>query len=196
MADSDLRVFIAIELPGELITALRNFQAGLKLPGHSFVKWVEPGSIHLTLKFLGNVDVKQVDRVKDGIIKAVKSCEPFNLTTGGSGCFPSLKKPRVLWLGLEGDVENLLSLQKKIDDTMALQGFAREPRPFTAHLTLARLREDGSLCSMLEFSQLVSTAKFKPHITMKVDAVSLIRSQLTPRGAIYSRLAEYRLNPG
>ncbi len=196
MVDSDLRVFIAIELPGELVTALRTFQAGLKLAGHNFVKWVEPGSIHLTLKFLGNVDVKQVDKVKDGIIKAVKSCEPFNLITGGSGCFPSLKKPRVLWLGLEGDVENLLSLQKKIDDTMALQGFARETRPFTAHLTLARLREDCSLSSMLEFSQLVSTAKFEPHITMKVDAVSLIRSQLTPRGAIYSRLAEYRLNPG
>jgi len=195
MADANLRIFIAIELPGELITALRTFQAGLKLPGHSFVKWVEPGSMHLTLKFLGNVDIKQVDRVKDGIINAVKSCEPFNLATGGSGCFPSLRKPRVLWLGLEGDVEKLLSLQKKIDDAMALQGFAGEIRPFTAHLTLARLREDCSSSCMLEFSQMISAAKFVPHITMKVDALSLIRSQLTPRGAIYSRLAEYKLSP-
>ena len=195
MADEDIRSFIAIGLPAGLVKQLRDFQAGLKLPGEQPAKWVDPGSMHLTLKFLGNVGVKRLPAVRDEINAAVGSSGRFELLTGSTGFFPDHRKPRVFWLGLEGDTRALAMLQKAIDEAMWRLGFAREGRPFTAHLTLARLKDESSINQRAEFVRSVQSRVFEPACAIDVSSVALMRSQLTAGGAIYTRLAEFGL-PG
>jgi 2'-5' RNA ligase len=186
-----VRSFIAIELPVDLVTRLRNFQAGLNSPKLRYVKWVDPGSMHLTLKFLGSVDAGRLESIKEAAATAVRSQHPFELTTGSIGFFPGPQRARVFWLGLEGDTEELGRLQQGIDRAMAGLGFEIESRPFTAHLTLARLRDECSGAERLEFAGMVRPAVFEPGPPIQVQAVALMRSQLTPRGALYTRLAEF-----
>ena len=193
MADEVIRSFIAIELPGELAKQLKDFQAGLKSQGLHSAKWVDPGSMHLTLKFLGDVDVKSLAAVKDETGIAVRSSRRFHLVTGRTGFFPDLMRPRVFWMGLEGDIDALMALHKAIDEALSKLGYARENRPFTAHLTLARLREESSIIDRTEFARTAQAGVFKPSYDMEVNSVALMRSQLTPRGAIYTRLAEFTL---
>ncbi|MGA2367712.1 MAG: RNA 2',3'-cyclic phosphodiesterase [Dehalococcoidia bacterium] len=193
MIDREIRAFIAIELPAELRKMMSEFQAGLKRPQQRFVKWVNPGSVHLTLKFLGNVKSKQLDSIKKELQDIAGGSRTFSLVTSGTGCFPNLKRARVFWLGLDGDIEQLLKLQEKIDGALSHMGFPRENRPFTAHLTLARIKEDYSTADRLEFSELVKDARFQHPFSMKVEAVSLMQSQLNPAGAVYTRLAEFPL---
>jgi len=193
MNGESIRAFIAVELPAELIKRLKDFQTLLSPVHLRGVKWVDPGSIHLTLKFLGNVDAGRLEAVKQTVAVAVKSQRPFQLTTGGTGFFPGPQRARVFWLGLEGDIEDLGGLQKGIDRAMAGLGFESENRPFTAHLTLARLRDECSSAERLEFTSLVHPAVFESGPPLHVHTVALIRSQLTPRGAVYTRLAEFPL---
>jgi 2'-5' RNA ligase len=193
MNEQEIRAFIAIELPAELREMMSEFQAGLKRPQQRFVKWVNPGSVHLTLKFLGNIKLKQSDSIKNELHDITTDSKPFSIVTSKTGCFPNLKMARVFWLGLDGDIEELLKLQGKIDGALSRIGFPRENRPFAAHLTLARIKEDCSTTDRLEFSELVRDACFLRPVSMKVEAVSLMRSQLTPAGAVYTRLAEFRL---
>jgi 2'-5' RNA ligase len=192
MADEVIRSFIAIELPGKLVKQLKDFQAGLKSPAHP-VKWVDPGSIHLTLKFLGDVEAGRLAAVKDETAIAVGSSRRFHLVTAGTGFFPDPGRPRVFWLGLEGDIDAMVTLHKAIDEAMSKLGYAREKRPFTAHLTLARLREESSIDGKMEFARKVKAQVFKPPCNIEVKSVALMRSRLTPRGAIYTRLAEFGL---
>lgn len=193
MNNETIRSFIAIELPAELVARLKNFQDRLSSSCLRFVKWVDPGSIHLTLKFLGNVDAKRLEAVKGAIEAVTVAHRPFRLTTGQTGFFPGLQRARVFWLGLEGDIGELSDLQQGIDSATAALGFESESRPFTAHLTLARLREECSREQRLEFSGMAQHAAFGAGPPMKVRSVSLMRSRLTPQGAVYTRLAEYEL---
>jgi 2'-5' RNA ligase len=193
MADDVIRCFIAIELPDQLVKQLKDFQTALRSPAAHPVKWADPGSVHLTLKFLGNVDAKSLSAVKDETGIAVRSSQRFHLVTGQTGFFPDHRRPRVYWLGLEGDTEALVTLQKAIDHAMSKLGYAREDRPFTAHLTLARLREESSIDDRMDFARTAQAEVFEPPCNIEVNSVALIRSQLTPRGAIYTRLAEFGL---
>ena len=195
MSDEVIRCFIAIELPVELVKRLKDFQEGLKSPGVHPAKWVNPASMHLTLKFLGDVDVKRLAALKDETGFAVSSSRRFHLVTGRTGFFPDHRKPRVFWLGLEGDIDALVALHKAIDEAISKLGYARESRPFTAHLTLARLREESSIVDRIVFARTVQARVFEPPCNIEVNSVALMRSQLTPRGAIYTRLAEFGL-PG
>jgi len=188
-----VRSFIAIELPIELVTRLKDFHAGLSSANLRCVKWVDPGSIHLTLKFLGNVDAGRLEAVKMAAASATSLQRPFQLSTASTGFFPGPQRARVFWLGLEGDTGELGGLQQSIDKAMAGLGFESDNRPFTAHLTLARLRDECSGAESLEFTGLVRSAVFESGPPMMVQSVALMRSQLTPRGALYTRLAEFPL---
>jgi 2'-5' RNA ligase len=193
MGGEAVRAFIAIELPADLIKRLKDFQSGLSPARLQYVKWVDPGSIHLTLKFLGDVDAVRLEAVKEASAAAVRPFRPFDVTTGSTGFFPGPQRARVFWLGLEGDIEVLGRLQQDIDRAMSSLGFVSENRPFTAHLTLARLRDECSGAQRLEFAGLAGPAVFKPGPPVQVQSVALMRSQLTPRGAVYTRLAEFPL---
>ena len=118
MANEVVRCFIAVELPVDLIKQLKDFQEGLKSRGVNPAKWVDPASMHLTLKFLGVVDVQNLSALKDETGVAVRSSRRFHLVTGRTGFFPGVMRPRVFWLGLEGDIDALVTLHKAIDDAI------------------------------------------------------------------------------
>jgi len=189
-----VRSFIAIELPEGLKVELIQLQGRLKLGEQSWVKWVDPNSIHLTLKFLGNIAVGRINEIIRAMEEAVLGISPFHLEVRELGAFPNFKRVQVAWVGVGGEVDKLVQLQQRIDSNLAPLGFAIETRPFTAHLTLARLRDRASPDERQRFGQLIAGARFESAYTIKVDAVSLMKSQLTREGAIYSRLSSVGLN--
>jgi 2'-5' RNA ligase len=188
-----IRAFIAIELTDELKSELGRLESVLRAGSQVPVKWAEPDSIHLTLKFLGNIVPDMADRINSIIEKAAKDIQPFYLETGGLGAFPNLKRVQVVWVGLNGEVDKLRQLQQSIENGLETLGFAPEKRPFTAHLTLGRIRNQASPDDRRNLGQLIEGTEFKVR-RMKVDGISLMRSQLTREGAIYSQLSYVRLS--
>ncbi len=183
-----IRSFIAIELPDKLKLRLGQLEAQLKSDKQPWVKWVNPNSIHLTLKFLGNIAPDKSSEVTRAMEEAAQEIPPFHLEIKVLGVFPNLKRVQVVWVGISGEVDKLSKLQQRIESNLARLGFAPESRPFTPHLTLARLRNQASSDERQRFGQLIADTKFEVG-TIKVDAISLMRSQLTREGAIYSRIS-------
>ena len=190
-----VRSFIAIELPEEVRKGLARLRDELERDEHRFVKWVDPGGMHLTLKFLGNIPSKRVTEVTGAMEEATHGISPFHLEISGLGAFPGLKQVRVFWVGIGGEVDKLSKLQQTIDAALAALGFAKEERPFVPHLTLARIRQGASPSERRSFGELVDSTIFEEKYPVEVEAVNLMKSQLTPVGAVYTRLAVVRLRP-
>src|SRR3990172_6754913 len=187
-----IRAFIAIELPDEIRQSLGQLETQLKAGGQRQVRWVNPESIHLTLKFLGNISSGRVDEITGAMEAAAREITPFTIDVQGTGVFPNIRRARVAWVGLGGDTDKLLQLQKNIETSLEPLGFAAEARDFTPHLTLARVNEQASPEERQQFGELVTGTKFEGS-SIRVEAISLIRSQLNKGGAVYSRLAEVKL---
>jgi len=188
-----IRSFIAIELPDELKLKLAQLEDQLKSHRQPWVKWVSPEGIHITLKFLGNIAVEMTGAITKAIEEATQGMSPFQLEVKGLGVFPNLRRVQVAWVGVIGEVDKLSQLQKRIETSLIPLGFAPESRAFTPHLTLARLRDQASLDERQRFGQLIASTEFETASAIEVDAVSLMRSQLTREGAIYSRSSLVRL---
>jgi 2'-5' RNA ligase len=188
-----IRSFIALELSEEAKEGLARLRKELEKDEHKFVKWVDPGGIHLTLKFLGNIPAKRVTEITEAMEKAVQGISSFHLEISGLGTFPSLRQARVFWVGIGGELDKLSRLQQNIDSALAALGFAKEERPFVPHLTLARLKEGASPPERRTFGELVGSTTFEDKYPVEVEAVRLMRSQLTPAGAIYTCLSVVRL---
>jgi 2'-5' RNA ligase len=193
LSNQQIRSFIAIELPEEVKTGLNRLQTELKLPRHNFVKWVATEGIHVTLKFLGNIYPEKVAEITKVMEQASQGSVPFQLEISEVGAFPNLRQPRVLWLGIRGDIDKLVAWQQRIDNGLVPLGFAKETRPFTPHLTLARLREGVSPGDRRDFGELVIKTPVEVNFKVNVNSLSLMKSQLLPGGAVYSRLAEVKL---
>jgi len=188
-----VRSFIAIELPDELKAGLSQLQDRLKLGKQSSVKWVNLQGIHLTLKFLGNIAADRISDITRVMEEAAQGIPPFRLEVKELGAFPNLRRVQVVWVGVNGEVDKLGRLQQRIESNLVRLGFAPESRPFTPHLTLARLRDRASLDERQRFGQLIASTKFEATYIIKVDAINLMRSQLTREGAIYSRISSVQL---
>jgi len=187
-----IRSFIAIELPSELKLELGRLEDQLKSGKQSWVKWVDPDSIHLTLKFLGNIAVDRIDEITRAVEEAAQEVPPLHLEVKGLGVFPNFKRVQVVWVGVGGEVAELGVLYQRIESNLARLGFIPELRPFTSHLTLARVRQQASLDERQRFGQLIAGTSFEAG-AINVDAISLMRSQLTREGAIYNRISLVRL---
>jgi 2'-5' RNA ligase len=188
-----IRCFIAIELPDELRDKLSNLQAQLKTESQTGVKWVNPYGIHLTLKFLGNVDQDRISPITRAMEKVAQRASPLTLQVEGLGVFPNPRQVQVAWVGMSGEVDKLAQLQQGIESALAKLGFTPEKRRFTPHLTLARLRDRASPEERQRLGQLIADTRFEPAHTFSVDAISLMRSQLTREGAIYSQIRSVEL---
>jgi 2'-5' RNA ligase len=184
-----IRSFIAIELSEEAKKGLARLRKELERDEHKFVKWVDPGGIHLTLKFLGNIPAKRVTEITEAMEKAAQGISPFHLEISGLGAFPNLRQARVFWVGIGGEMDKLSGLQQNIDSALAALGFAKEERPFVPHLTLARIREGASPPERRSFGELVGSTIFEDKYHVEVEAIRLMRSQLMPAGAIYTCLS-------
>jgi len=191
----EIRSFIAIELPGELRRTLSKLQTQLKSGEQRSVKWVDPNSIHLTLKFLGNITFKQIEDVTRAMEQAAAGISPFNLEVKELGVFPGPKRVRVVWVGLTSDLDQLKRLQQKIESTVSPLGFPSKAREFTPHLTLARVRDDATPQEREALGQLITSTKAAIDYSFTVDSLNLMRSILSREGAIYSRIAAIPLKP-
>ena len=187
-----VRSFIAIKLPDELKLRLAQLETELKRDEPPGVKWVSPDSIHLTLKFLGNIAAGRIEAVTGAMEESARGIAPFRLRARGLGVFPNLQRAQVAWVGIDGEVGRLSQLQKQLESNLARLGFTPESRAFTTHLTLARLKNYASLDERQSFGRLIASREFAAG-DIEVEAVSLMKSRLTRSGAIYSRLSSVRL---
>lgn len=184
-----VRAFIAVELPEEVRPYLTQLQDRLRQELPRGVRWQYTQGVHLTLKFLGNVETHRLSQVEGCVAEAARGSSPFGLTLGGLGCFPNLRQPRVIWVGVRGELEQLAQLHAATEASLQLVGFSPEGRAFTPHLALGRLREETSREERRSVGDVVASLEVGPGPAFHVTSISLMRSQLTPHGAIYTRLA-------
>ena len=190
--ERQLRLFVACELPDDVRTALGHIQDDLRSAsdgGAGRLRWVRPEAIHVTLKFLGAVAESRLEAIRSALGAAV---DPFELrlragTLGGFGG----TRLRVLWVGLEGDVEELASLAARVEGALAPLGFPREGRPFAAHLTLARVPDQAPPAERRRLSELLERYRLPPQPSMVLTEVLLMQSVLGPGGSVYHQLASF-----
>ncbi len=192
----DLRLFIAIELSDPIcdqisrtIERLQNTE-----PRHT-IRWASPENIHLTLKFLGDTPPSHVNRIRINLDRAVRGFGVFSVEIEGAGCFPNPTKPRVVWLGLKNPGGELTTLRDAVEKHIAPLGYPTEQRSFKPHLTLGRVKRHVSVSTLTQIGRSIAHSNIGRLATWRCNAVSLMESQLTPDGAIYSCLAEIPLNP-
>lgn len=191
-----VRTFIAIGLPAQVREALGRCLERLGAARIPYVKWVDPQGVHLTLKFLGNVEEVRLPRLAEALGRAVAGISPFRLRTGALGGFPSPRRPRVLWVGLEGDLETLQALYQAVEEALAPLGFPREGRPFTAHLTLGRVRETATPAQMQQLGRSLAEVGMEGPWDIPVGEVHAMKSELARTGARYTSLYALPLGTG
>lgn len=179
-----IRSFIAIDFPAETRTALEDIQRELKRCGAG-VRWVKPGSIHLTLKFLGNIHPTQVEDIALAVTEEIRDHPPITLRAAGLGAFPGRRKPRVIWIGMEGEVQRLTRIQARVENALEPLGFVREKRPFQPHLTIGRVKDRRRLQALIDA---MATLDMEPFNSFDADEIILYKSDLRPTGAIYTKL--------
>jgi RNA 2',3'-cyclic 3'-phosphodiesterase len=182
----EIRAFIAIELPTEIKVKLTQLEEQLKSSRWN-AKWVSPESIHLTLKFLGNINVDSIPHIQEVMEEAALSVATFQIGVSGVGVFPNPQRVQVIWAGLNGDLDKVLELQKLIDAGLLRLGFVPETRPFTAHLTVARMREESRSAEREAAGKIAEATRFEGPPFL-VESISLMRSQLRHEGLIYTRV--------
>lgn len=184
-----MRLFIAIELPEELLKRIKKVQESL-YNCRSKVSWMRLDRMHLTLKFLGDVKEemsKDILRVLSGVVAPHQS---FTLEAAGLGCFPDLKKPRVIWVGIHEDSEGSLStIYNTLEESLLSIGFNREERRFHPHLTLGRIKEVFNE----EWKERIPLLKDQTFGQFKVESICLFSSVLKPTGTVYIKLGEAKL---
>jgi len=177
-----MRTFIAIELDDSIRQRLGRIREISGIRDRAF-RWVKHASIHLTLKFLGEIEPEIVPEVNGAMERAVIGVTPFVIEVGGMGCFPGLRNPRVLWVAVDAREDTLLPLQSSLEAELDGIGFKREKRIFKPHLTLARIR--GRIGSF----DLDEAGAFGDLGAQEVTAITLFQSELKPSGAVYVPLA-------
>lgn len=187
-----IRSFISIDLPESIRDELKNIQQNFRKDFPGF-KWVSIASIHLTLKFLGNVAENQLDPIKKELQRIADKQTAFRLSLKDTGLFPNIRRPRVVWVGLGDDTETLIQLQEHIDSALIPMGFIPEKRKFTPHLTLARIPEGLKPAELEDFGKQWTSAKIRPGFNFAANSVNLMKSTLKPTGAIYDILAVFPL---
>ena len=148
-------------------------------------RWVRPENIHLTLKFLGNINPADIDNIGGAMVDAVGNFETFNLVAGGLGVFPGINRPRVIWVGLKGQIQVLFAMQRLLEDNLATLGYKKEKRPFKGHLTVGRFKQSvnpNMIRRVLQKFGNIAVEEFT------VRRVIFYKSDLKSTGAVYSQL--------
>jgi 2'-5' RNA ligase len=193
-----IRTFVAIELDASVRQTLAQVQATLRTrlqqavgPGVR-VQWVKPESIHLTLKFLGDISEDRVPGIQAALARAASGHVRFAVTVEGLGVFPDVRAPRVVWVGLTTHVDALTRLAADVEAVLAEVGCSPDPKPFHPHLTLARIKEGPR-----DVGRALSDGGVLAHATQRAEAtvagVSLMKSDLQPSGSVYMQLCHVPL---
>lgn len=186
-----LRLFVALELPPHVRDALRDAQQALAVYDLA-VRWVDPDGAHLTLKFLGAVAADKVEAVAAAMREAATGHAPFELHTTGVGAFPHTRQPRVVWLGIDGAMQQLRTLHQDVERLLAPLGYPTEQRAFNPHLTLGRTRNDAGETDHAAIGRAIAQSSSQVE-RWSVDAVSLMRSERLPVRARYTAVERHAL---
>jgi 2'-5' RNA ligase len=187
--EKTVRSFLAIELPEEILHKIADIQMCLKknIQG-GVISWVRPEGIHLTLKFFGNIFMDNVVNISRVVENTLADVKPLSLGVKDVGVFPDVIRPRVIWLGINGDVAPLSNIRKAMDPGFHGYGFKREERPFRPHLTLGRIKSPRGMSGLAVLLE-GGGNYFAGHFQTK--ELTLFRSELTSGGAIYTKLAQF-----
>jgi len=183
-----MRTFIALEVPSDVISALAALQEDLK-SFRADIAWINSNNIHLTLKFLGEVDKQLCTEIQQACLETASKFSPFKLSLNGTGVFPNVRHPRVLWVGLAGETQILGQLQEQIDQRMAEFGFEPEEKDFRPHLTIGRIKSNRNVSELIGRAEGYSL----PSLSFHVREILLMKSDLHPEGASYSELAKMKM---
>lgn len=189
-----IRSFIAIDLPDSIKDALARVGQELRdqVPRRS-LRWSRVSGIHLTLKFLGDVEEADLSKIGDVLKQVGGRHTSFTLSVGGVGCFPNPRRPRVVWVGVQEDSGALRALQRDVEKSLAPLGFEREKRSFHPHLTLGRARRNVSSTDQRRLGEIIAATELGELGQVQVASFRLMRSDLRPDGAVYTLLAAFEL---
>ena len=188
-----MRAFIAIDISerlqndlGQVISHLKNAEAD--------VKWVEPHNIHITMKFLGDIDDAQANNIKIVLDETARSYKPFEILPKKIGAFPSFEFPNVIWVGLSESSPELEKIACDLEEKSSAIGFLKESRPFVAHLTLGRARSNRNRAELKEKIIQTSDSEIAEFPPETVDSITLYESKLTSAGSIYTPIHRARFS--
>jgi 2'-5' RNA ligase len=184
-----IRTFVAVLIPGAWEEYLGGVSRDLAALIHG-VSWVKPGNLHLTIRFLGDLGVSGASRVGDAVARAAVGVAPSLAELGRLGGFPSLDRPRAIWVGISRGEPELLQLGRLVNAAIDAAGFDRADKPFRPHLTLGRVREGARGLGALR-----DYAPPPPPPAVLLDRIVVMKSDLHPSGARYTALREVRLPP-
>ena len=192
-----MRVFLAVELSSPARDRIAALQYEWK-PRIQSARWVRPENLHLTLRFLGEVTPSVVSALAETLPQSVRGCRPLRFSLRGGGCFPNVKRPRVVWLGVDPVPDELHRVHGAVDEAVRRHGFPPEARGFEPHLTIARVKtlpSETSAETSAETSEppLMSALEERDFGETRVSEIVLFESRLSPRGASYHAVERVRL---
>lgn len=186
-----MRVFIAVELPQKLKEKVAKIQDKIKESDKvNRIKWVSPDSLHITLKFLGEIEKQRLKDVFEVVEKTSSNFCCFSVNIQGMGIFPESGTPRVLWVGIEEGACELFQIVQKLEKDLFERGFAREKKEWKPHITIGRVKQ---IINKQLIKNLVGREKNTEGAKVKVEKISVMQSRLTPQGAIYTPLKRFSL---
>lgn len=191
--DESIRAFIAIELPKQVKDELSSIQKNLRNSGAD-VKWVEPENIHFTLKFLGNTEKTKIKDITDALNEIAKKIKSFSMNLTEIGAFPRISYPRVIWVGIKEGANTVSELAKTVEGKLNKLGFPKEDRPFSAHITIGRVRSPKGKEKLK--TQVENLNKSKSQLAdykIQISKITLFQSTLMPTGPTYTKLHEAHL---
>jgi RNA 2',3'-cyclic 3'-phosphodiesterase len=184
MMNQTIRAFVAVPIPESTMIRIFDIQERLKsyrLP----VRWVKPENVHLTLKFCGEISLSTINDIAKVLEETVQEHSPLMFFLKGLGVFPNIKKPRILWIGISGDIKPLSEIQANLETNLEKKGFAKENRPFKSHLTLGRIKGNIDPENLFDILRSFSDFTSEP---FEAKELVLYKSELNPSGALYTKL--------
>ena len=149
------------------------------------MRWVDPRGIHLTLKFLGDIDPGRADAILESMVRVGQEVSSFSLSLAGLGVFPNQRQPRVLWVGVAGEMGPLTGVQLGVEEAMSERGFTKERRSFNPHLTIGRVRDGVSASDRQKIGTSVTSCSLDPTESWMADTMHLFQTTFTPDGSIH-----------
>ncbi|MFA5155843.1 MAG: RNA 2',3'-cyclic phosphodiesterase [Candidatus Omnitrophota bacterium] len=187
-----MRAFIAIDMPKEVKTRLGRIEEQLKTSGAD-AKWVEPANIHITLKFLGEIDEKTKESAVAAIKDTAEENAAFSMQLSSAGAFPDIKYPRIVWVGADAGSAETVKIAKSLEERLEKIGIPKEDREFACHITIARVRSGRNRLKLTEGIEKISAELKNECLRLQAGKITLFKSSLSPKGPVYEAVYEASL---
>ena len=189
----EIRSFLAFELPEPIRKIVTRVSEEIRKSALD-VRWVRPEFIHLTVVFMGDIQSEQISSMGDPLKAVCSNHAPFRISLKPMGCFPNTRNPRVIWLGIDGDIERMSQFRDDLQQALSPFGIKEEERAFRPHLTLGRFKKPGKRQTELE--QFLETYRDLASPSCTLGELVLFRSDLKPGGAVYTKMLSWPLAGG